>query len=268
MRPSLLAALPRPIRPRQTLPLYGGPPLPRGPCSYRLAPPPGGYDQTALLVAAVLFLTFGLLAPFGPAAFGALTAGHPAADSIQPPLNSLGPVAVAVGIKGIGSALSNVAIYPDLVLRLPDSPALQATITAWWNAAYAVGWAAGPVLGGALYDAFRLNVVCVGDAALPPPKGHCPGDGPGGGPVDRLSGSVGNSSTCSCDWQPSNGFDGFASATALASLAYALLLVLAAAANIRNRGAGVGAHGVATMAHTTTVEPLSRVAQSESPNGA
>ena len=41
-------------------------------------------------------------------------------------------------------------------------------------------------------------------------------------------------SDCSCDWQPSNGFDGFASATAAVALIYTLALMLAVACNLRN----------------------------------
>ena len=84
----------------------------------------------------------------------------------QPVLNTFPVMVLALGLKGIGSALSNNAIYPDLVLGQPDNPVLHATITAWWNAAYAVGWAAGPLLGGVLTDAFLLNNVCIGDQAL------------------------------------------------------------------------------------------------------
>ena len=145
--------------------------------------------------------------------------------------NTLPIAGLALALKGIGSALSNNAIYPDLVLNLPDNPMVQATITAWWNAAYAIGWAAGPVLGGVLHDAFLLNDLCFGEEADPPtpkhPKG-CPGN-------TTFAVGTNSSSACLCEWRPANGFDGFSSSTALFSLAYALLLAMAIAANVRNR---------------------------------
>ena len=47
-------------------------------------------------------------------------------------------------LKGFGSAFSNNAIFPDLVIGLPeDNAMLQATVSGLWNAAYAAGWALG-----------------------------------------------------------------------------------------------------------------------------
>ena len=200
-----------------------------------------------------LFLTFALLAPIGPAALGLAST-----DPIQTALNSLPVTAVAMGLKGVGSALSNNAIYPDLVLNLSEDPYTQATITAWWNAAYAVGWAAGPALGGFLYDTLQENTLCIGPQALPP---HCPpGAATSNGSSPRASSHaplefgasfgpaipthamhlalpmrLGNSSGyCFCNWQPQNGFDGFSTLTALFSLAFSVVLAVAICANVRN----------------------------------
>jgi MFS family permease len=206
----------------------------------------------------VLFLSFFLLAPFRPSAFYNFRHSKGVDDLFEDKLNNLPCTAIAVGIKGIGSALSNVAIYPDLVLNLPDNPVLQATVTAWWNAAYAIGWAAGPILGGVLYDVFASNELCLGKFALPP---YCPPASLDGTtltlaadaelpplatiPIFRSSyearvlartaaPAANQTSDCSCDWQPSNGFDGFASATAAVALIYTLALMLAVACNLRN----------------------------------
>jgi len=206
----------------------------------------------------VLFLSFFLLGPFRPSAFYNFRHSKGVDDLFEDKLNNLPCTAIAVGIKGIGSALSNVAIYPDLVLNLPDNPVLQATVTAWWNAAYAIGWAAGPILGGVLYDVFASNELCLGQYALPP---YCPPASLDGTtltlaadaelpplatiPIFRSSyearvlartaaPAANQTSDCSCDWQPSNGFDGFASATAAVALIYTLALMLAVACNLRN----------------------------------
>jgi len=56
-------------------------------------------------------------------------------------------------LKGIGSAVSVNPVYPDLVVGIPEKDEmLIATISGLWNSAYAVGWAFGPLIGGALYD--------------------------------------------------------------------------------------------------------------------
>jgi MFS family permease len=39
----------------------------------------------------------------------------------------------------------------------PDNEALHAAVSGLWNAAYALGWAAGPLLGGALYEDFGFQ---------------------------------------------------------------------------------------------------------------
>mmetsp|Transcript_1415 Transcript_1415/g.3011 ORF Transcript_1415/g.3011 Transcript_1415/m.3011 type:complete len:426 (-) Transcript_1415:663-1940(-) len=98
-----------------------------------------------------LAFTFALLAPFGTAAWGWDLLG-----GLQPTPNTMPCVALALVLKGIGSALSNNAIYPDLVMGLPaEDEMLQATMSGLWNAAYAAGWGIGPLIGGLLYDGFQ-----------------------------------------------------------------------------------------------------------------
>ena len=106
-------------------------------------------------------------------------------------------------------------VTPVLVLVL--LVLLQATISGLWNAAYAVGWAAGPFLGGLLYDTFRVHTLCVGDKQT----ATCDTDPNGSG-------------ACSCTWQPDNGFDGFATVIAVTCALFAAVLFAAAAANVRN----------------------------------
>eukprot|EP00947_MAST-08B_sp_MAST-8B-sp1_P002560 g2560.t1 len=96
----------------------------------------------------LLFLTFFLLGPFNlpfiPQGF-------------ETALNTVGAVAAAMVFKGIGSA-GNSAAYPDLMVDVPaDNVALQGFMSGLWNCAYGVGWAAGPLIGGALYDIFHDN---------------------------------------------------------------------------------------------------------------
>jgi MFS family permease len=154
----------------------------------------------------VLALTFALLAPLQPSTFG--IDGSPLGAT----LNKLPCVAAAMALKGVGSAFSNNAVYPDLIIGLPaDDAVLQATVSGLWNAAYAIGWAGGPLVGGVLYDAFRSHTLCLSQ---------------GGGGCEEKGG-------CSCEWEADNGFDGFGSVTALLSFLYALLLLLAAALNVR-----------------------------------
>jgi hypothetical protein len=228
----------------------------------------------------VLFLTFALMAPIGPAAFRALWSDPDMApDAFASSINTLPFTAAGVALKGLGSALSNVAIYPDLVLDLPDDPVVQATITAWWNAAYAIGWAAGPLAGGGLFDVFTQNLLCVGAEALPP---HCPAADhdalgfarstpfpeavPLHAPISdasrlpRLPNSSSSNSTCYCDWKPANGFDGFASSTALVSLAYALVLALVGCCNVRNHKPPAGLVRVAS-GDAMSVAPLNAAYQ-------
>ena len=70
----------------------------------------------------------------------------------------------------------------------------QATLSSLWNAGYAIGWAAGPLLGGALYGALASAPLCVS----PPDLAECDAARPPEG--------------CSCEWGPHNGFDGFGQA--------------------------------------------------------
>ena len=239
---------------------------------------PRALKATTALGFVVLALTFGLLAPAGPAAWGLRPS-----DAMQPGLNNVYVVVAAMLLKGVGSALSNNAVYPDLVLghdpedkmlqascaRAPSPPPLryagcdcgetlptqapclchpprppleppwpccQATISGLWNAAYAVGWAAGPFLGGVLYDAFRVHTLCVGEKQL----AAC---------------ELGNA-TCSCVWLPDNGFDGFATTTALLCLLFALALFAAAAANVRNRPTHIDLASIAAPALDPLVATL------------
>ncbi len=155
-----------------------------------------------------LALSFALLAPLRvPGAFEVL---------VQPLglASSFWGLVVGMGLKGLGSALSNNAVYPDLVIGFPsDDEATQATISALWNAAYALGWALGPLVGGWLYDFLAVDFLCTGnDLDL-----YCTGDEEG----ERGNG-------CSCDWAPDNGFDGFGSVVAIACAAFGAVCCVAA----------------------------------------
>ena len=61
------------------------------------------------------------------------------------------PLAVAVLLPpGVGSAGNNAA-YPDLAIGVQDGDTrTHATLSGLWNAAYGIGWAAGPFAGGLL----------------------------------------------------------------------------------------------------------------------
>eukprot|EP00493_Phyllostaurus_siculus_P013703 UN13911 len=66
-------------------------------------------------------------------------------------------VYVAMLLKGIGSS-GNSAGYPDLVCDVDKDDRVQnATICGIWNGVYALGWAAGPLLGGLLYEYFHFQ---------------------------------------------------------------------------------------------------------------
>lgn len=93
-----------------------------------------------------LFLCFALLGPL-----------ETLPSSWAGALNSRDIVFVAMCLKGLGSAGTNAA-YPDLVFGVAESDSeLNALISGMWNAAYAFGWAAGPLLGGGLIDAFSVD---------------------------------------------------------------------------------------------------------------
>lgn len=67
--------------------------------------------------------------------------------------NNVPSVWVAMMFKGMGSAGNNAG-YPDIAIGIPSGDNMKnATLAGLWNAAYALGWAAGPLLGGALYGA-------------------------------------------------------------------------------------------------------------------
>jgi len=194
-----------------------------------------------------LALTFFLIAPFGFSGWGADD------TSFETGLNNMPATAFAMVLKGFGSAFSNNAVYPDLVVGLPeDDVMLQATISGLWNAAYAAGWALGPVTGGVLYDGFQVNQLCVGkDANAPNCADH-----------DSVTSAQG----CSCKWLPDNGFDGFGTAIAVICAAYGLVLGLAAAFNIGGkdqlppqhgeRGEGVQPLDAQSMAPPTVATPI------------
>jgi MFS family permease len=94
----------------------------------------------------VLFLAFAILGPFN-------TMGIDSSSLF----NNMPMVVVAMTLKGLGSSGNNAA-YPDMVVGIPeDDEMLQAAISGIWNAAYAVGWAAGPLLGGGLEQALHFD---------------------------------------------------------------------------------------------------------------
>ena len=152
---------------------------------------------------------------------------------MQRALNNVPVVATSMVLKGVCSSISQVAVYPDLIFGIPDEPLLHATISALWNGAYALGWAAGPLVGDLLMASFEHNKLCIGQSALPP---HCPVEGgpPPPPPSPRLYDTLVDAAprNCSCDWVPDNGFDGFASSMSLLALVYAVPLALAAAMNV------------------------------------
>ena len=225
----------------------------RGRCLEHRPPSHGPPLAVTLAGFVTLALTFFLLGPFGTPAWGW---GGPS-DGLQDSLNNMPSVASALVFKGIGSALSNNAIYPDLVMGLPaDDVMLMATISGLWNAAYAIGWAVGPLVGGGLYDLFLDNALCIGKAALPPtcPISGSPQPHPHHGnhshhahsppPPPPLSPK---GADCLCDWAPHNGFDGFSSVIVIISLTYAAVLAVAVLLDVR---------GGAPSVRTTQVEPL------------
>ena len=101
----------------------------------------------------------------------------------------------------------------------------QAAVSGLWNAAYAVGWAAGPFVGGALYEALKAHTLCVGGASS--------------SDYDSTASCEAFNSTaagaCSCEWVAQNGFDGFGTLVAVVCGGFGALLFAAAAANVRAR---------------------------------
>ena len=130
--------------------------------------------------------------------------------------DSFWSVVLGMGLKGLGSALSNNAVYPDLVIGFgSNDEAALATISAMWNAAYALGWALGPLAGGWLYDLLAVDLLCTGsDLAT-----YCSG---GGDPSTHAN------DTCKCEWTPDNGFDSFGTVVAFACAAFGAVCCVAA----------------------------------------
>ena len=66
--------------------------------------------------------------------------------------NNIPSIWAAMVLKGIGSSGNNAG-YPDLILGVADDDeGMHSKISALWNAAYAIGWALGPLAGGLLYE--------------------------------------------------------------------------------------------------------------------
>jgi hypothetical protein len=60
-------------------------------------------------------------------------------------------------IKGVGSSGNNGG-YPDLLIGIADDDSsIQATVAGIWNAAYAMGWALGPLMGGILVQNMEFS---------------------------------------------------------------------------------------------------------------
>ena len=162
---------------------------------------------------AVLALSFAVLAPALPQT----GPGAPPLSALPPAeLNSVSAVMVAMGLKGVGSALSNNAVYPDMVLLLPPDKMTRASASGLWNAAYSLGWALGPLLGrlpsaarsappppaspqtavcgtgGLLYEASRTAHLCVGHdkASCDAGSGDADGASVGAGEVSPSRGST------------------------------------------------------------------------------
>ena len=128
---------------------------------------PGVYKLVQSTGFFALFVTFALL---GPVQCPGLQHTNTAvADALSNPV----VVVAAMLLKGLGSSGNNAG-FPDLVVGIdPDDEMLRATIAGWWNAVYAVGWALGPLLGGALYGrwgfatfATTVSLLCLGFAVL------------------------------------------------------------------------------------------------------
>eukprot|EP00466_Bigelowiella_natans_P011899 jgi/Bigna1/90774/estExt_fgenesh1_pg.C_790018 len=72
----------------------------------------------------------------------------------QSAFNNVPSAWIGMLLKGIGSTGNN-AVYPDLVIGIRgNDEKVHAMISGVWNAVYAVGWAIGPLYGGAVYQAF------------------------------------------------------------------------------------------------------------------
>lgn len=169
-----------------------------------------------------LGLTFFVLAPFGGLTESGVTLGAA--------FNAPGAALFAMAIKGLGSASSTSAVYLDLGLGIGESEeALQSTMSSLWNAAYALGWSLGPLVGGALYAATDANELCLGihssclNTSAP------------------VSSAIVGGVRCECEWKPMNGFDGLGSVLTLVCALYTAALLLAAACNVRDTAPRAGA---------------------------
>jgi len=85
--------------------------------------------------------------------------------------NNVPAVWIAMLLKGVGSTGNNAA-YPDLIIGVSDDDVkMHETISGIWNATYAIGWALGPLFGGALYQAIgfagyaTVNAVLAGSSS-------------------------------------------------------------------------------------------------------
>ena len=98
----------------------------------------------------LLALTFALLGPLRlPDALGGYQIEHS--------LNSMYCAAAALVLKGLGSATNNAA-YPDMVIGIDEKDdVLSAIMSGAWNAAYSIGWAFGPLIGGWLYEVVEFD---------------------------------------------------------------------------------------------------------------
>mmetsp|Transcript_37540 Transcript_37540/g.72275 ORF Transcript_37540/g.72275 Transcript_37540/m.72275 type:complete len:502 (-) Transcript_37540:100-1605(-) len=73
---------------------------------------------------------------------------------------------IAMVLKGVGSTGNN-ACYPDLVIGVADKDEkMHATISGLWNAVYAIGWAVGPLIGGAMYQNLGFSGYATACAAM------------------------------------------------------------------------------------------------------
>ena len=98
----------------------------------------------------LLSLTFALVGPLRlPETMGGSVVEHS--------LNNMYCVTAALVLKGLGSATNNAA-YPDMIIGIDsDDDVLGAIFSGAWNAAYSVGWAFGPLIGGALYESLQFD---------------------------------------------------------------------------------------------------------------
>ena len=85
-----------------------------------------------------------------------------------------------------------------------------------------------PQVGDGLMEGLRAHALCIDQARTDQNMLQCFDSAP-----VRCPPPNGSAPSCSCEWLPDNGFDGFASAITLLCAAYALVLAAAAALNLR-----------------------------------